>query len=154
MNLEAVFKKFPKEQTYLIEILQTYQNAKPTHHLTEDELKIVAKHLDLPESHVFSVISFYSFFSMQPRGRYIIQFCKDIPCLVNDEVKLEDVLENLLEIKVGETTKDGLFTLEYSSCLGQCDNAPLIRINDKIYGHLTKNKLKAILTEYRSENNA
>lgn len=151
MELKEVLEQYPKEQSYLIEILLKYQKSKLTHHLTEDELKDVAEYLDLPESHVFSVVSFYSFFSMKPRGRFIIQYCRDVPCHVHDDFSVKDALEEILDLKTGETSKDRLFTLEYSSCLGACDGAPVIRINEKLYNHITKNKLKAIITEYRSD---
>ncbi len=154
MELEKVLERFPKEQTYLIEILLDYQKSKPTQHLTENELKEVANYLDVPESHVFSVVSFYSFFSMEPRGKYIIQYCRDVPCHISDLINVKETLETLLDIKTGETTEDQLFTLEYSSCLGQCDGAPAIRINDKIYRNLTKNKLQMVLAEYRGDHHA
>lgn len=154
MKLEKVLKNFPKEQTYLIEILLEYQKTKTTQHLTEDELKVIAEYTGVPESHVFSVVTFYSFFSMKPRGKFIIQYCKDVPCYVSDDINVKEQLENLLDIKTGETTDDQLFTLEYTSCLGGCDGSPVIRVNDTIYKKVTKNKLKMILAECRGESNA
>lgn len=154
MNLQTILKKYPKEQTYLIEILLEYQKTKPTQHLTEDELKVIAEHTGLPESHVFSVVTFYSFFSMKPRGKYIIQFCRDVPCYVSDDINVKEQLERLLGIKTGKTTEDNLFTLEYASCLGCCDASPVIRVNDTMYKNITLNKLKMILAEYRGDSNA
>lgn len=154
MELTAVLQAYPKEQTYLLEILLKYQASKPTHHLEEDELTAIADHLGLPASHVFSVVSFYSFFSMTPRGRYILQFCRDVPCHISDTFSVRETLETLLGIKTGETTEDGVFTLEYSSCLGACDLAPVLRVNDTLYHHLTVDKIKAILAEIRSGSDA
>ncbi|MFW6319762.1 MAG: NAD(P)H-dependent oxidoreductase subunit E [Bacillota bacterium] len=154
MNLSEVLDKFPKRQDYLIEILLTYQKTKQSHHFTENELKDIAAHLDIPESQVCSVVSFYSFFSTVPRGKYIIQICHDIPCHLNDDFNVLDTLKDLLGIALGETTNDALFTLEHTSCLGQCDKSPAIRINDKVYGNLTRNKLKAIIAEYKEDTNA
>lgn len=154
MELRTVLEKYPKRPDCLIEMLLEYQNHKPTRHLEEDELKEVAEYLSLPESHVFSVVSFYSFFSMEPRGRYIVQICHDVPCYVSDSFDVKKTLETMLGISMGETSEDGLFTLEHSSCLGCCDQSPVIRINDQVYGNLTPNKLKAILSEYRSDNHA
>ncbi|MFW5838899.1 MAG: NAD(P)H-dependent oxidoreductase subunit E [Bacillota bacterium] len=154
MNLSEVLDKFPKRQDYLIEILLAYQKEKQSHHFTENELKDIAAHLNIPESRVCSVVSFYSFFSTVPRGKHIIQVCHDIPCHLNDEFNVLSTLKDLLGISLGETTKDALFTLEHTSCLGQCDKSPAIRINDKVYGNLTRNKLKAIIAEYKEEKNA
>lgn len=154
MNLDTVLKKYPKEQTFLIEILLDYQRNKPTQHVTENELKRIAEYLGVPESHVFSVVTFYSFFSMKPRGKFIIQYCRDVPCYVSDDINVKEQLENLLNIKTGETTKDNMFTLQYTSCLGMCDASPVIRVNDTIYKNVTVNKLKMIIAECRGESNA
>ncbi|MFW5889514.1 MAG: NAD(P)H-dependent oxidoreductase subunit E [Bacillota bacterium] len=149
MKIKDILKKFPQKQDLLIEILLEIQRNKETHHLERDDLLAVAKYLNLPESRVSSVVSFYSFFSTEPKGKYIIQYCRDLPCHLNDNFNIKKTLETFLEISVGETTEDGLFTLEYSSCLGCCDQSPVIRINDEIYGNLTKDKLKALITEYK-----
>ena len=154
MELKRVLEKYPKRQDCLIDVLLDVQNAKPTRHLTEDELKDVSDYLGLPESHVFSVVSFYSFFSMKPRGKHIVQVCRDVPCYLNDGFNVHETLERTLDIKTGETTDDGLFTLEYSSCLGCCDQSPVIRVNDTVYGNLTIDKLRAIIAEYRSDDDA
>jgi len=151
MDLVAVLEQFPREQTYLIEILLKYQSLKPTQHLNEDELKTVADHLDLPESHVYGVVSFYSFFSMSPRGRYIIQYCRDVPCHINDDFDVKASLEKQLGITTGQTSEDGMFTLEYSSCLGMCDQSPVIRVNDKVYPRVNEKKIKALIAECRSD---
>ncbi|MFO7969255.1 MAG: NAD(P)H-dependent oxidoreductase subunit E [Bacillota bacterium] len=152
MKVNDILKKFSKKEDLLIEILLEIQRNKETHHLERDDLLAVAKYLDLPESRVSSVVSFYSFFSTEPRGKYIIQYCRDLPCHLNDDFNLKESLESLLDICVGETTDDGLFTLEYTSCLGCCDESPVVRINDDVYGNLNKNKLKALITEYRGGN--
>jgi NADH-quinone oxidoreductase subunit E len=147
MSLAEVLNRFPKQKEYLIEILLEYQRQKSTHSFTESELKEVAKYLNIPESRVCSVVAFYSFFSTQPKGHYVIQVCHDLPCHLNDHFDLLASLTTLLEINIGETTKDGLFTLEHTSCLGHCDKSPAIRVNEKIYGNLNLDKLKAIIAE-------
>ena len=78
-----------------------------------------------------------------------MQICKDVPCYVNGSFNVLEDLENALKIKIGETTNDGLFSLEYSSCLGYCEIAPVIRIDQKIYGNLTSEKLVEIIAGYR-----
>ncbi len=151
MSLADVLNSFPRQQDYLIEILLEYQKQKSTHHFTEAELNEIAEYLGIPESRVCSVVAFYSFFTTQPKGRYVIQVCHDLPCYLSDRFDLLSSLRKLLGIDVGETTKDGLFTLEHTSCLGHCDKSPAMRVNDKIYGNLTLNKLKAIIAECRED---
>ena len=133
----------------LIGVLMDCQKAKKRKYLTKEDLKAVANKMQLPESRVYSVASFYSLISTEPRGLHIVQVCKDVPCYVNGSVNVLDELEKALEIKVGETTKDVMFTLEYTSCLGQCEIAPVMRIDDKIYGNLTSEKLAQIIAGYR-----
>ena len=154
MPLSDVLKQYPKRKDYLIEILLAYQKEKPTQHFEQSELKEIADHLSIPESRVCSVISFYSFFSFKKRGKYIVQVCHDVPCHLSATFDVLKSVKDLLGVDMDETTKDGLFTLEHTSCLGHCDKAPAIRINDKIYGNLTLNKLKAIIADYRGENHA
>ncbi len=154
MELKRILEKYPKRQDCLIDVLLDVQNTKSTRHLTEVELARVSEHLGLPESHVFSVVSFYSFFSMTPRGKHILQVCRDVPCYLNDTFNVHETLESMLGIKTGDTTEDGLFTLEYSSCLGCCDQAPVMRVNATVYGNLTPDKLRAIISECRSDDDA
>jgi len=154
MILAEVLKRFPKKKEYLIEILLEYQKQKETHHFEEHELRDIANYLEIPESRVCGVVGFYTFFSTKPRGKYIIQICRDLPCQLNDRFDLLSSVQELLGIKIGETTKDGLFTLEHTSCLGYCDKSPVIRVNNKIHGNLSLNKLKAIIAECKEEENA
>jgi len=149
--LEKVLSAYPKKPEYLIEILLDLQKESPNHTFTDEELSAVADYLNIPPSRVSSVISFYSFFSMKPKGKYVIQVCKDVPCYLNDSFNLFALLKKELGIEIGETSKDERFTLETSSCLGCCDISPVIRINDKVYGNLTANKVKIILSELNGD---
>jgi len=126
-----------------------YQNSTPCNYLTEEDIKEFAKETGLPESRIHSVASFYTLLATRPRGRYIIQVCRDVPCYVNNSVNVVKELERILKISMGNTTEDGLFTLEYSSCLGCCDKAPAMQIGENLYGNLTKEKIAEIVKEYR-----
>ncbi len=154
MQLREILGKYPKTEDYLIEILLDYQKTKIHHYLSEEELKEIAEHLNISESKVSSVMTFYTLFSMKPKGQYVIQICHDVPCYVNDQNSILKTLTNLLNIQVGETTEDKMFTLEYTSCLGACDKAPAMRIGEKTFTALTPNKVKAILAEYRGKKHA
>jgi len=149
MLLKEVLQKYPKKEDQLIEILLDYQAEKNNHYISKEEIVEIAAYLSIPESKVCSVLSFYTFFSNKPRGKHIIQVCKDIPCYVSSYVDVLKTIEKELGIRVNETTQNGQFTLEFTSCLGCCEAGPTMRINDKIYTHLTTDKIKAILSEYR-----
>jgi len=150
--LEEILKKYPQHEDSLIEILLEYQNKKTKRFITEEEIAQISNYLGVTESKVCSVVSFYTFFSTEPRGKHIIQICKDVPCYVNGSGNVLKTLEQLLNIRIGETTKDEKFTLEYTSCLGNCDGAPAMRIDGKTFTNLNPNKVKAIISEYRGVN--
>ena len=154
MPLQEILEKYPKTGDYLIEVLLEYQHTKQNHYLTEAELKTIAEYLNVTESRVSSVVSFYTFFSLEPKGQHVIQICHDVPCYLNEQPSLVKTIKNLLGIDVGETTDDKLFTLEYTSCLGACDQAPAMRIGEKTFTDLTPNKVKAIISEYRGKRHA
>ena len=149
--LKEILNAFPRKPEYLIEILLALQKTKSNHAFSHEELSLVSDYLDIPSSRVSSVVSFYSFFSMKPKGKHVIQVCKDVPCYLNDTFNLFALLKMELGINIGETTSDEQFTLETSSCLGCCDKSPAMRINNKVYGNLTANKVKIILSELGGE---
>lgn len=151
MTTQSILKKFPKQEDYLIEILLALQAKQATQSLSESVLQEVATYLNIPESRVSSVMSFYTMLSTKPRGQYIIQICEDVPCMVQDTFSVHDVLQKVLGITFDETTEDKMFTIEHSSCLGHCEQAPVMRINEKTYTNLTPNKIKAIIAEYRGK---
>ncbi|MBU7000495.1 MAG: NAD(P)H-dependent oxidoreductase subunit E, partial [Theionarchaea archaeon] len=97
----------------------------------------------MSSAEVYGVASFYSMFSTMPRGKYIIRVCTSPSCSLHGSVIT--MLEDLLGISLGETTSDHLFTLEPSSCLGSCERAPVIMVNDEVYGDMTPEKIKEIL---------
>lgn len=148
MLVKKILEKKPKQKDYLIEMLIDIDNEKDNHYISEDEIKEISKHLGVKESHVCSVMSFYTLLSTKPRGKYIIQICKDVPCYLNDSFNLLETVCDYLNIKVGETTDNLLFTVEFSACLGCCDEAPAMRINDQTYTNLSKGKVITILEDY------
>lgn len=149
MDITPILNKYPQEQDYLIEILQDIDSKSRYHYVSENNLKIVATYLGIPISRVYSVMSFYSLLSTKKRGRYIIRVCKDLPCYVSDDFNVLSTLEDLLQIQVGETTKDELFTLEQTACIGCCEQAPVMSINHEVFGNLTKEKISSIIDEKR-----
>ncbi len=105
--------------------------------------------MNLPPSKIYEVLTFYTMFSTKPRGKYVIRVCQSTPCHVTGGREVIEALKETLGIDFGETTEDGLFTLEYSSCLGLCGVAPVMMINDTAYGNLTPERVKAIIEELK-----
>jgi NADH-quinone oxidoreductase subunit E len=147
--LKEILSKYPKEQEYLIEILLEYQTSKKNHYISSEDVASISKYLDIPESQICSVISFYTLLSMTPKGRYVVQVCHDVPCFVNDSTSIYDKLVELLGIHDGETTPDDLFTLEITECLGRCGEAPAIRINEVVHVNLTPAKVEKLIEDLR-----
>jgi NADH-quinone oxidoreductase E subunit len=119
-------------------------------YLTPASIKRVAERLEMPESEVFSTASFYTLFRTKPAGQFVIQVCKGLSCyLVGGAERLLDYLEHKLGIEVGETTPDGLFTLETVQCLASCGTAPAMRVNDELYENLTAEKVDMLIDQLR-----
>ena len=153
MQLMNIIKNHSRLPENLIHILLEYQEIKPDNCISETEIKTIAQELNITESRVYSVVTFYSLFSTKPRGKYIIQVCDNIPCYVNGSVNIVKELEDHLRIKMGETTPDKVFSLEYASCLGCCDKSPTIRICKELYSDLTPGKIPDIIAQYRRKYN-
>ena len=153
MDLINLINHYNRQPENLISILLDYQQSKDDNCITEDEVKLIAREMKISESRIYSILTFYSLFSVKPRGKFIIQVCTDIPCYVNGSTDIIQILEDSLLIKMGETTPDGVFTLEYTSCIGCCDKSPAIRIDSETYGNLTASSLSGILAAYRRKFN-
>jgi NADH-quinone oxidoreductase F subunit len=110
----------------------------------------IAAELKVPGSDIFGTMSFYSMFTWEPKGKYVIRMCESPPCHVNGSDNMLVALQEELGVKVGETTADGLFTLELSACLGVCEVAPAMQINEVVHGNLTREKIRQVLADYRA----
>jgi NADH-quinone oxidoreductase subunit E len=130
----------------LIPILQDIQAAQG--YLSKEAMIEISKYLSLPVSKVFGVASFYNQFKFQPRGKYEIQVCRGTACHVQGSARVLDAIKNYLKIEPGETTRDGMFTLEVVACIGACGLAPVICINGEFYAGLTPEKVVKILDQY------
>jgi NADH-quinone oxidoreductase E subunit len=119
-------------------------------YLTPEALKRVAERLDVPEAEVYSTASFYTLFRTEPVGQYVIQVCTGLSCyLVGGAERLVDYLEQKLGIRAGETTPDGMFTLETVQCLASCGTAPAMRVNDELYENLTAEKVDMLIDQLK-----
>lgn len=117
-------------------------------YLPREVQEIIAANLHIPVSRVYGVVTFYSFFTMTPKGKYPISVCMGTACYVRGAENVLDEFQRQLEIKVGETTADGLFSLDCLRCVGACGLAPVVTIAGKVYGRMTPEKVRDILTEY------
>ena len=115
-----------------------------------EALQLVSQGMDVSYPYLYGVLSFYTMFATWPRGKYVIRVCESPQCHILGVDNLVEVLKAELEIEVGETTKDGLFTLEHTACLGCCEVAPVMQINEVVHGRLTTDKVKQILADYRA----
>jgi NADH:ubiquinone oxidoreductase subunit E len=95
------------------------------------------------------VATFYSLFSLKPRGKYVIRVCESPPCHLEGAESILEEIKNYLRLEEGQTTEDGIFTLETSECLGHCAESPVMMINEEVYGNLTAEKVHSILDELR-----
>ncbi len=107
--------------------------------------------MNLPYSYVHGVATFYSMFSLKPRGKYIIRVCESPTCHLMGSSDVIIELAKTLGVGIGETTKDGLFTLELTSCIGVCGVAPAMMINEEVFGNLTPERVQQIIEEKRRE---
>lgn len=137
--------KDKKQDTVLKRIKEEQFNSG---YVSEETIDRIAKDLNLPVSEVFGVTTFYSFLSTKPMGRHIIRACKSVPCCMKDAEMIIDWIKEALEINPGETTADGRFSFELTNCIGACDTAPSILIDEKTYGHLTVDKISEIFKSF------
>ena len=114
-------------------------------YLPQELLVELANSLGVSISEVYGVATFYSFLSTRPQGRYVIKVCKSLPCFLKDSQMIIDSVEQAIGVRPGETTPDGKFSLQLTNCIGACDKAPAMMINDHVYGALTQRKISQIL---------
>lgn len=145
-EVNKIIDLFDCKRSNLIQILHQLQNVYGF--LPMEVLVQVSKRMDVPISEVTGVVSFYSFFSTKPQGRHTIRVCLGTACYVRGGKKIIDKVEELLQVKLGETTADQRFTFEIARCIGACGLAPAVMIDNEVYRQVNSNKLKSILAKY------
>lgn len=146
---KEIIKKYNRDKSSLIAVLQDIQEQ--YNYLPKDALATVNEEMEIPASRIYEVATFYNSFSLNPRGRYLIEVCAGTACHVQGAARLMDRLQRDLEIECGETTKDNMFSLEEVRCLGCCSLAPVVRIGGDIHPYLTQDKIPKILGNYRKQ---
>ena len=117
--------------------------------LPQKALAQVSRSLDIPLTRIYEVATFYKAFSLEPRGRHILQVCLGTACHVRGGARMLDYLENRLEVKSGKTTKDLAFSLERVNCLGACALGPVMVVDKRYFGKINTRKIDSILEEYQ-----
>lgn len=145
-SLSELLDKY-KEQKDLLPLLKEVQEAYG--HLPQELMPEIASSLGLSVSEVYGVGTFYSFLSRKPLGTNVIRVCKSMPCWLRNYEAIVEALGRELGIKPGETTPDGKFSLELTNCIGDCDHAPAMMINDVTYSGVTPEKIAEMLSGYR-----
>lgn len=142
-------KKYPSDakQSAVMRALTLVQEEK--RYLTPESMDAVAKYLDMPSISVYEVATFYSLYEHNPVGENTIYVCRSISCHLRGASHVIGELEQQLNVKCGQTTTDGKFTLKTAECLGACVNAPMMQINKTYHECLTKEKLPEILEQYK-----
>jgi NADH:ubiquinone oxidoreductase subunit E len=150
MTREKILEKYKPQSENLLGILHDIQNASTEQYLTADDLRAVADFLKLSYSFVHGVATFYTMYSLKPRGKYLVRVCQSPPCHLLGSSTISRELIRLLGIGFGATTADKRFTLEMASCLGVCGVAPAMMINDSVYGNLTAERIAEVIDGLRS----
>ena len=147
MELQKVIDEWRGKEGPLMPVLHAAQEIFGC--LSLDVQKYISKELDVPVSDIYGVATFYSQFTLKPKGKYKIGVCMGTACYVKGSQAILNELVKELDMKVGDTSDDGLFTLEATRCLGACGLAPIIMINDDVYGRLKPEDIKGIVAKYK-----
>jgi len=147
--VKSLTDKYGNKRESLLPILQGI--AEEHNYLSSEAMLEIARALDISAAEVFGTASFYSFLDTVPRGKYVIRVCRTIVCDMHGKKQIVKTLEDLLKIKVGETTHNGKFTLLETNCLGWCHKGPCILVNDDIYTEITPAMVNEIINKYRNK---
>lgn len=146
-QIEEIIARYHDEKTPLMMILSDIQ--REYGYIPLEVQEVVSEKTGIPVAEIYGVVTFYSFFSLNPKGKYVIGVCLGTACYVKGSQQVIDKFSEILGIKPGETTKDGLFTIDALRCIGACGIAPAISINGKVYPKVAVSSVPVIIDEYR-----
>jgi NADP-reducing hydrogenase subunit HndA len=147
-EVKDICKSFNNDKGELINVLHKTQGM--FGYLPAELQEIIAKELNISVAQVYGVVTFYSFFTMVPKGEHPISICLGTACYVRGADKVLEEFKRELKIQVGETTADGKFSLSCLRCVGACGLAPVVTVGEKVYGRVSPEGVKDIVSEYRS----
>ena len=148
-QIKEICARYKDEPSPLMLVLTDVQ--KEYGYLPLEVQEVISEELNIPVADIYGVVTFYSFFSLQPKGKYVIGVCIGTACYVKGGANVLDKFSELLKIKVGQTSSDGLFTLDGLRCIGACGIAPALTINGKVYPKVKVTDVESIIKEYRDK---
>ena len=148
-QITEIVERYKDEATPMMLILSDIQ--KEYGYIPLEVQELVSSLTGIPVSEIYGVVTFYSFFSLTPKGKYVVGVCLGTACYVKGSQLVLDKFEELLKIKSGETTEDGLFTLDALRCVGACAIAPAVSINGKVYPMVQVSQVEKIINDIRSK---
>lgn len=149
IEIREILNRYPAEQRFSLAIMQDLQHK--YQYIPREGLEALSDYLNVPLSSLYSMATFYKALSLKPKGKYVIKLCDGTACHIRGSNKLLDGVIRNLGIHAGETTEDGLFSLELVNCLGSCAMAPVMVVNETYYGKMTVDRIPEILETYRKE---
>ena len=147
--IENICDRYANERTPLMLVLSDIQ--KEYGYIPLEVQEVVSAKLNIPVSDIYGVVTFYSFFSLTPKGKYVIGVCLGTACYVKGGQNVIDKFCQVLNVKPGQTTEDGLFTVDALRCIGACGIAPAVSINGKVYSKVKVDEVTKIVNDYRKE---
>ena len=144
-----IAKKYSQSMENVLLILHELQKNNPQNYLTEEDLIWVADYLNVTYSQIYGLTTYYTLFSLKPRGRHIIRVCRSPVCQMIGSGSIFEQIKRILNLNIGETTPDGTFTLEPTECIGQCDRAPCLSVDDSIYGGVKPSGIEDVIKIYK-----
>ena len=152
LELKEILKNYEKDKSNLIQILNQVQEKYG--YISTEAQKEISEYLGISMAEVYGVITFYSRFTLKPKGKYNIAVCLGTACFVKGSEKVLDKVKEILKIDVGQTTEDGLFSIEATRCVGACGLAPVFTVNDEVYGKATPEMVESIIKRIKEEENS
>ena len=148
-QINEIIERYKDEPTPLMLILSAIQ--KEYGYIPLDVQELVSEKTGIPVAEIYGVVTFYSYFSLEPKGKYVIGVCLGTACYVKGSQQIIDKFQEILKVKPGQTTEDGLFTLDALRCIGACGIAPAVSINGKVYAKMKVDEVPKIIDSYRAE---
>jgi NADH:ubiquinone oxidoreductase subunit E len=148
MTKTEILEKYLPSMDNVLLILHDFQNHNARNYLSQKDMAMIAAYLKTTFGTIYGIVSYYTMFSLEPRGRHIIRICRSPVCDLAAARDVFKALTDILKIEIGGTTSDGNFTLETTECLGQCDQGPAMAVGDAIYGNLNPEKIATIIRTY------
>lgn len=148
-NLTKILDKYKESKDNLVQVLNEVQELYG--YIPKNAQLEISKQMNIEMAEIYGVITFYSRFTLKPKGKYNIAVCLGTACFVKGSEKVLDKVKEILKIDVGETTEDGLFSIEATRCVGACGLAPVFTVNDEVYGKATPKLVEEVIEKIKNE---